>query len=391
MLDHLHAYWEPILQACLLFPFVAAVFTLPFLVFNYRKYGGISMMRVITVYSFILYSLCAFLLTVLPLPSREAVAAMPPKPIGWIPFHDLYVGLTKAGFDFSSPATLVNPTCWKAFLTSSDLFSVLANVVMQIPLGFYLRYYFRCGWKKTLLIGLSVSLFYELTQLSGLFFIYPKPYRYAEVDDLIANTLGAMIGYGLAPLLAFWLPSREEMDRVSYCKGEQVTWMRRAVAAAADALLYGAAVTGGWAASANRSLGMVGIGCFMTYFVLIPWLMNGRTAGQWLLRLRVTHEDGSRPTPMQFFVRYALMYGIEPIALYSGALFLIALAFVLVSSGFTVRMRLVLIAASALTVAWPLWLLLRCLGKWNTLPHNHFSHTAIRKEAFYSQYVNTRR
>lgn len=379
MLRHLSAYLQPILQACLLFPFVAALFTLPFLVFNYRKYGGVSMMRVITVYSFILYSMCAFLLTVLPLPSREAVAAMPPKPIGWIPFHDLYVGLTKAGFDFSRPSTLTNPACWKAFFTSSDLFSVLANVVMQVPLGFYLRYYFRCGWKKTFWIGLGVSLFYELTQLSGLFFIYPKPYRYAEVDDLIANTLGAMIGYGLTPLLAFWLPSREEMDRISYRKGEQVTWMRRAVAAVTDALLYGAVFAGGWAVSANQATGMVGMGCFVIYFVLIPWLTEGSTLGQWLLRLRVTRADGTRPTPMNLFVRYALLYGVEPFALCSGAMFLAALAFALLSEGYTTPTRLLLVAVSALTVALPLWVLLRCLGRWNTLPHNHFSRTAIRR------------
>lgn len=379
MLRHLSAYLEPIVQACLLFPFVAALFTLPFLVVNYRKYGGVSMMRVITVYSFILYSLCAFLLTVLPLPSREAVAAMPPKPIGWIPFHDLYVGLTKAGFDFSHPATLASPACWKAFFTSGDLFSVLANVVMQVPLGFYLRYYFRCGWKKTFWIGLGVSLFYELTQLSGLFFIYPKPYRYAEVDDLIANTLGAMIGYRLTPLLAFWLPSREEMDRVSYRKGEQVTWMRRAVAAVTDALLYSAVFAGGCLASVNRSVGMAGIGCFVIYFVLIPWLTDGRTPGQWLLRLRVTRGDGTRPTPMSLFVRYVLMYGVEPIALYSGALFLACLAFALLSEGYTAHIRLLLVLGSALTVGLPLWLMLRCLQKWNTLPHNHFSRTAIRR------------
>lgn len=376
MLSHLSAYLQPILQACLLFPFVAALFTFPFLVFHYRKYGGISMMRVVTVYSFILYSMCAFLLTVLPLPSREAVAAMPPKPIGWIPFHDLYVGLTKAGLDFSQPATLVNPAYWKAFFTSSDLFSVLANVVMQIPLGFYLRYYFRCGWKKTLLIGLGVSLFYELTQLSGLFFLYPKPYRYAEVDDLIANTLGAMIGYGLTPLLAFWLPSREEMDQVSYRKGERVTWMRRAVAAATDAMLYGALFAGGFAL--QGSIGLAGIGGFLLYFVLFPWITEGRTPGQWLLRLRVTRADGTRPTPANLFVRYALLYGLEPVALYSGALFLAALAFALLSEGYTPRMRMLMVAASALTVALPLWLLLRCLGKWNTLPHNHFSRTFLR-------------
>lgn len=108
---------------------------------------------------------------------------------------------------------------------------------MQIPLGVYLRYYFRCNARKTLVIGLCVSLFYELTQLSGLFFFYPQPYRFADVDDLIANTLGAMIGYWVSPLLFRILPTRDEIERISYDKGSRITLMRRAIAAVIDILL----------------------------------------------------------------------------------------------------------------------------------------------------------
>ena len=98
MIDKLMPYLEPVRIAVLVFPLIAAFFTIPFLIQNYRKYGGIAMMRVLVVYSFILYSLCAFFLTILPLPSREAVAAMAPKPIGWIPFTDLNTGLVGNGY-----------------------------------------------------------------------------------------------------------------------------------------------------------------------------------------------------------------------------------------------------------------------------------------------------
>ena len=30
---------------------------------------------------------------------------------------------------------------------------------MTMPFGMYLRYYFRCGWKKTLLLSFLLSLF----------------------------------------------------------------------------------------------------------------------------------------------------------------------------------------------------------------------------------------
>lgn len=148
MIDKLMPYLEPVRIAVLVFPLIAAFFTIPFLIRNYRKYGGIAMMRVLVVYSFILYSLCAFFLTILPLPSREAVAAMAPKPIGWIPFTDLNTGLVKSGMDIAVPATLFSGGCWKAFFTSNDFFQIIANIIMQMPLGFYLRYYFRCGFVK---------------------------------------------------------------------------------------------------------------------------------------------------------------------------------------------------------------------------------------------------
>ncbi len=49
----------------------------------------------------------------------------------------------------------------------------------------------------------------EFGQFSGLFFIFKGSYRLFEVDDLILNTLGSMLGYlavkkteGLLPVLS---------------------------------------------------------------------------------------------------------------------------------------------------------------------------------------------
>lgn len=53
MIDKLMPYLEPVRIAVLVFPLIAAFFTIPFLIQNYRKYGGIAMMRVLVVYSFI--------------------------------------------------------------------------------------------------------------------------------------------------------------------------------------------------------------------------------------------------------------------------------------------------------------------------------------------------
>ena len=98
---------------------------------------------------------------------------------------------------------------------------------MTIPFGIYLRYYFKQDFKHTVFYTFLLSLFFELTQLSGLYGIYPGPYRLADVEDLICNTLGGMIGYQIAFVFALVLPKWEEID--AYCRnvGKTVTGKRR--------------------------------------------------------------------------------------------------------------------------------------------------------------------
>ena len=68
---------------------------------------------------------------------------------------------------------------------------ILLNIAMFIPIGFLLGR--KVGW-KAILIGTGYSLIIEITQLvthRGLF----------EIDDLIHNTAGAAIGFGLCVLM----------------------------------------------------------------------------------------------------------------------------------------------------------------------------------------------
>ena len=57
-----------------------------------------------------------------------------------------------------------------------------------------------------------LSLFFELTQLTGLNFIYPRQYRLFDVDDLMINMLGGILGYFIMNKLKVLLPSREEIN-----------------------------------------------------------------------------------------------------------------------------------------------------------------------------------
>ena len=174
---------------------------------------------------------------------------------------------------------------------------------MTLPLGIYLRYYFRCGWLKTLLTGFGLSLFFELTQLTGLYFIYPGSYRLFDVDDLMINTLGTMVGFWLARPLTRWLPSRDRLDSISLERGRRVSLLRRMLAMAYDLAICGVL--------AMILCQILRIG-FRFWFVALlqcagPILLRGQTVGCRLTRLRLQKKDGSRPEWYRYLIRYGSM------------------------------------------------------------------------------------
>src|SRR5690625_7064385 len=65
--------------------------------------------------------------------------------------------------------------------------------------------------KRMFIVGFPVSLFFEITQISGLYGIYTCPYRLFNVDDLILNTLGSVIGFLVAPTILALFPSKEQV------------------------------------------------------------------------------------------------------------------------------------------------------------------------------------
>lgn len=63
------------------------------------------------------------------------------------------------------------------------------NIIMLIPLGFLVPLIWKDyrKWNKTILLGAGFSLMIEISQLVTT--------RATDINDLIANTLGALIGY----------------------------------------------------------------------------------------------------------------------------------------------------------------------------------------------------
>lgn len=146
------------------------------------------------------------------------------------PLNFIFDIIKHTHINFQDPKTFLTIFNNWAFLTT------IFNIFMTLPFGFYLRYYFRNNFKQVVVKAFLLSLFFELTQLSGLYFIYAGNYRLFDVDDLITNTLGGIFGFILANLLAKFLPTREEIDLKSYDRSKKISFLRRLVALVFDAI-----------------------------------------------------------------------------------------------------------------------------------------------------------
>lgn len=124
--------------------------------------------------------------TMLPLQAPEDFVCSS-NPVRTTPFHSL-VSLMQATEGY----TLTQ------FLTSVSFLQIFFNILLFVPLGFLARAVFKRGLFTSTLIAFSISLAIELTQLTGLWGYYPCAYRIFDVDDLITNTAGGLIGAAIA-------------------------------------------------------------------------------------------------------------------------------------------------------------------------------------------------
>lgn len=202
-------YATPLISAFFVFAVIAFLATVPWTVYQYRKHGYFNFWRNLLIFSFIYYCLTAFFLVSLPLPaernnpvvySQEALMQL--KPFNM--FHNFR---EVKGFEPSNLRTY--PTLFKSF----TFLEVFFNVALLLPLGVYLRYFLKSSkkWWIAFLLIFSTTLFFEISQRTALFGYYANPYRLFDVDDLITNTLGGLIGFFAAPVLLHLIPTRDDL------------------------------------------------------------------------------------------------------------------------------------------------------------------------------------
>ena len=291
----MEVYLESIKTAFLIFPFLAFLITLPYLLLQYHKYGSVPLIRSSIVYTFILYLLTAYFLVILPLPSKEEVLMMPTKVPQLIPFT--FIG------DFIE--TFKETSGVLSFLKSPIVYTTLFNIAITVPFGIYLRYYFKKKWYTTIIYTFLLSLYFEITQLTGLYGLYPKAYRLFDVDDLIINTLGGLIGYLITPIVTIFLPDRDKIDKLSYKRGKVVSIYRRFLAFLIDIFIFTTIMFIMLALLNFNDFVLPLIIMTAIYYVILPTITS-LTLGKYLVKIKL--ESKNKHKHLSIFIRQIILY-----------------------------------------------------------------------------------
>lgn len=185
------------------FPLIAMLVFLPMLIYQLVEAERINLSKIVVGMLFLFYMLCAYGLVIFPLPDAQTAAALASRDFQLIPFQFVADIVRASSFNLKDVSTYLPA------IFSKEVQQVVLNVLMTVPFGMFLKYLFNLDLKQALLFSLGLSLFFELTQLTGLYFIYSGSYRLFDVDDLLANTLGGFVGFALMSLIAKKIPSLE--------------------------------------------------------------------------------------------------------------------------------------------------------------------------------------
>ncbi|MFJ6738020.1 VanZ family protein [Streptomyces sp. NPDC091279] len=308
------AYLLPIGTAALLFPLLALLTFVPMAIVLYRRHGVMTRWRVLSLYGGMYYALTAFCMTIVPLPkpSTNVCKAFPtfaePQLTPGVVVSDLW----KEAHHRVAVDALV--------LYNSAFWQTVFNLILLLPLGVLVRIHFRRGAVAATAAGFAGSLFFELTQYSGLWGLYDCPYRLFAVDDLVVNTAGAALGWAVAGPLARALPALEALDDEALTVG-RVPIGRRFVALLVDVTGIQLLI-GGVGVIADVVPGSLAVlwgppAAFALWFVVIPW-RTGATPGKHLLLLRLATAEGERPRLRALALRAAVLS--PPLVVIAGAI-----------------------------------------------------------------------
>lgn len=304
-------YTQPILTAFIMFGVLGYLLVIPWLVYSYRKYGYFSLWASIVVYSFIFYMLSALFLVLLPLPTtRNTCAFQSPDTI----YYSLKP-FTFIGDIFKSSSIIWSqPRSYIQIFNQSAFWQAAFNFLLLLPFGVYLRYFFKEKryWKRALALGFALSLFYEITQVTGIYGIYKCPYRLFDVDDLMLNSTGALFGFLVAPVILALFPSKEKLlaKAEKMKKSHLVPPLSQLLAVLIDYIFIKLTFTftvGLLTSSGLAEMMYTTVGFVVLYFVL-PLLWGGKTIGTSMMRFKLSNWEGDVPSWQAVLKRTVALY-----------------------------------------------------------------------------------
>ncbi|MFC6093178.1 VanZ family protein [Saccharothrix lopnurensis] len=285
----LSSYLEPARTGFLTFVGVGALLLLPLIALHYWRFGRVEPRRALVLYGLLAYGLVALALIFLPFPDRDSVCRgetmLSTTPFQWV--TDMRHNMAATG-----------RSGIQAMVTSQAFLQQAFNVALFVPLGVVLRKAYRRGPLAVVCIGLGVSLMVEVVQYTGNLGFYPCPYRIADLDDLISNTGGALLGWMVAPA-ALVVPTVRAQEEVTAPPGT-VGVPRRLGGLVAD-LLVVVLVSRLLLPELEWALALL-----VLLRVVVPAVSGGWTFGGWLMRYRTRRPDGERAGAWRIALRELL-------------------------------------------------------------------------------------
>ncbi|GEK32952.1 VanZ family protein [Kurthia sibirica] len=304
-------YTTPIVTAGIIFIILVFFLWIPWLIYMYRKYGFLPLSTTLISFSFIFYFLSALFLVILPLPTtRDTCAMQNPNTVHYslIPFQFVEDILKGQWLNLKNPAT------YMLLFKQSAFYQVFFNFLLLLPLGVFLRYYLgdkKKWWKAAILIFIT-TFFFEITQLTGIYGIYNCAYRLFDVDDLMTNTIGGIIGFFIAPAVLAIFPSKKTIEeRAEYLlEKDEVKSMAVLLAIAIDLFIMDlirqlVLSTTNHNEVTNFIVTTVLLICGQ---LLLPIIWNGRTIGSAIMRFRYSSKHSKRLTITRLTKRFIALY-----------------------------------------------------------------------------------
>lgn len=193
MISYIRNFSTSFILAMSLWPALSAILTLPILAVMYHRYHRLRSSAVLSSYLCVLYALGLVTFTLYPMPDDPQKYCLTNTHHPQLHVMQFMTDLTTGG--------------------KTAVLQLAFNVLFFIPLGFALSRWARWKFYAVIPTGFLVSLLIETSQLTGVWGIYPCAYRQFDVDDLLTNTLGAIIGCFIAWVYGALVPVKEIEDR----------------------------------------------------------------------------------------------------------------------------------------------------------------------------------